>query len=299
MTHVMKLQNLYLPLVIMLLAACSGSDEEKILYPIKIQVGSTTHDFHYANGRVYSVTTNRPGYYEEITYRYYDDYFNEPEHRFKEKIFEVHYEPDLGPIGWDSSDSIKSRHDMLQRSDAGLVMQEQQSVYLPNGSPRDNVLHKYNTSNQLVASTYYFYDTRLWSEMQLNDPRYMSKQVKYEYAQGKLAKAAYYAPGAERPYLLIELTYDDKPGYLRHLPVEARFMPLELPYRDHNIVSYTVTDAHGEVRKDVSHTRSYSYNKDGYPSKFTQKMLDGKEIEGSIVYTTAASASKAVAAVEN
>ena len=121
-----------------------------------------------------------------------------------------------------------------------------------------------------------------------DNPKYISKRVKYEYAQGKLAKVAYYGHMSERPYLQIELAYDDKHGYLSSLPLEARFMPLELPYRDHNIVSYTVKDIYGKVRKDLSYTCSYSYNKAGYPVKFTQKMLDGLEIDGHIYYRAAA-----------
>lgn len=46
----MKLRNIYLLPLLMLLAACSGSEGEKKLYPTKVVVGGTTHEFLYANG---------------------------------------------------------------------------------------------------------------------------------------------------------------------------------------------------------------------------------------------------------
>ncbi|MDO6390127.1 hypothetical protein Q4E40_08320 [Pontibacter sp. BT731] len=94
----------------------------------------------------------------------------------------------------------------------------------------------------------------------------------------------HFAPAAPAPYLTIELEYDDKPGYLRSLPLEARFMPLELPYRNHNITRYTVRDRDGNIRKDLSYTCHYTYNRDGYPTKLKRTMLDGLEQEGYIVY---------------
>ena len=67
---------------------------------------------------------------KEVTYSYYDEYFQEPEHRFKDKIFEINYRPDKGPIGWDSSDSMKSKQELLKRSDTGLVEGESHRLYL-------------------------------------------------------------------------------------------------------------------------------------------------------------------------
>ncbi|GAB3201941.1 hypothetical protein ABID22_001296 [Pontibacter aydingkolensis] len=245
------------------------------------------------------MTTTKPGFYEAVTYRYYDEYFNEPDHRLKDEIFEVNYSPDKGIIGWDRSDSIKSRQEMLARlSDSDLVTDESQSVYLARTSQSQKVKHSYNQDKQLAESTYYFMLTGREAKNILNDPRYISKQVKYDYKEGKLSMVAFYAPGSSRPYLLIELAYDDRPGYLKQLPLEARFMPLELPYRDHNITSYTVTDATGNVRKELSYTCEYSYNKDGYPDKFTRRMLNGKEVKGYILYKTDLEKKEKIASVQ-
>lgn len=60
-------------------------------------------------------------------------------------------------------------------------------------------------------------------------------------------------------------------------------MPLELPYRGHNITRYT----DGNIKKDLSYTCSYTYNRDGYPIKIKRKMLDGLELEGYVVYRKA------------
>lgn len=269
-----------------MLAACSKGEEEiKQLYPKKVIIGPTTHEFHYDQGRVYSVTTNRPNFYEEVTYRYFDDYFKEPDHRFKDKIFEVIFKPDAGPIGWDKSDSVKSRQDMMMRSEAGLVSREDQTIYLHHATVRDYIYHAYDTANQLTESKYYFYNPADWNtSLVMDDPKYISKVISYSYEQGKLAKVTYSAPSAQKPYLTIELEYDDKPSYLRSLPLEAKFMPLELPYRNHNITRYTVRDRDGKIRKDISYTCSYTYNRDGYPTRIKKTMLDGLEQEGYIVY---------------
>lgn len=282
----MRARTLLLLPLLAILAACSKGEEIKQLYPKKVVIGSTTHEFHYDQGRVYSVTTNRPNFYEEVTYRYYDEYFKEPDHRFKDEIFDVIYKPDTGPIGWDKSDSVKSKQEMIMmRSETGLVARESQTTYMQHSNLRDYVYHLYDTTNQLTASKYYFYNPADWNTSTvLDDPKYISKVIIYSYEQGKLAKVTYSAPSAQKPYLTIELEYDDKPGYLRSLPLEARFMPLELPYRNHNITRYTVRDREGNVRKDLSYTCRYTYNRDGYPTKIKKTMLDGLEQEGYIVY---------------
>lgn len=274
-----------LPLLILLTACSEDEQEEKKLYPTKVVIGSSTHEFHYDTGRIYSVTTSRPNFYEAVTYRYHDEYFNNPDHRLKDEIFEINYAPDNGIIGWDSSDSIIYRQEMLSRlSDSDLITDESQNVYLARITQQQKVKHRYNQDNQLVESTFYFYEFVKEKKGVMDDTRYITKQVKYAYKEGKLTKAGFYAPGSKKPYLLIKLAYDEKPGYLKQLPLEARFMPLELPYRDHNITSFTVTDATGNVRKELSYTCEYSYNRDGYPVKFTQKRLDGKKIKGYVVY---------------
>lgn len=155
----MRYRILYLLSFLMFLAACSDADEEKTLYPTKVIVGGTTHDFHYDKGRIYSVTTIKPEFYEFIEYRYYDKYFNEPEHRFKDKIFELRYAPDNGIIGWDSSDSVKHKQVMLSRSDAGIIERESEGVYLGDRNIDDGIRHKYNAEGQLIESTHYIYET--------------------------------------------------------------------------------------------------------------------------------------------
>ncbi|GGG24433.1 hypothetical protein [Pontibacter amylolyticus] len=282
----MRARTLLLLPLLAILAACSKGEEEiKQLYPKKVVIGPTTHEFHYDQGRVYSVTTNRPNFYEEVTYSYFDDYFKEPDHQFKDKIFEVNFRPDAGPIGWDKNDSIMFRKEQMTRSEAGLLARESQTTFMRHSNIRDYVYHAYDTLNQLTESKYYFYNPADWNTSTvLDDPKYISKVITYSYEQGKLTKVTYSAPSAQKPYLTIELEYDDKPGYLRSLPLEVRFMPLELPYRNHNITRYTVLDREGNIRKDLSYTCRYSYNHDGYPTKIKKTMLDGLEQEGYIVY---------------
>ncbi|WP_347160239.1 hypothetical protein [Pontibacter chitinilyticus] len=291
----MKNGNLFLLVCIALLVACSKDYEQKTLYPSKMLTGNTTYEFFYNNGRVYSETTTAPSFYEAAEYLYYDDYFDEPEHPFKDKIFEIRSAPDNGPTGWDKSDSIRHKSTMLTRSDTGLIEREEHGEYFENGNLHDFARNKYNAEGQLTECTHYIYDTSYWSERQLNDPQYISKRVTYTYAQGKLAKAAYFAPGSGKPYLQLELKYDDMPGYLSNIPLEARFLPLELPYRAHNLTSYTVRGAQGAIRKDLSYTCSYTYNKYGYPTEFTRKMLDGKVEKGSFTYKTTITDLKQVA----
>lgn len=277
----------YLCLLFVTVAACKENAQvEKKLYPTKVVIGGTTHEFHYDAGRIYSVTTNRPGFYEEVTYHYYDEYFRKPDHKYKDKIFEVLHKPDKGPIGWDRSDSIKSKQEWLSRlfSDSGLVTDESLNVYLSEEIQRFKVKNKYSKARQLVESTFFFYVYVEGRKTDMEDTKYISKQVKYNYDAGKLAKALFYGPGSQDAYLQVELEYDDKPGYLKYLPLEARFLPLELPYRNHNITSYTIKDRYGKVRKDLSYTCEYTYNKDGYPREFIRKMLDGREVKGYIVY---------------
>lgn len=283
----MRARTLLLLPLLAILAACSKGEEEiKQLYPRKVVIGPTTHEFQYDQGRVYSVTTIRPNFYEEVTYSHHDDHFKEPDNLHKDKIFEVVWRPDAGTIGWDRSDSVIMKKEWLIRSDeTGLLARETQSTLLHHATERDYVYHAYDTANQLTASKYYFYNPADWNTSTvLDDPKYISKVIIYSYEQGKLAKVTYSAPSAQKPYLTIELEYDDKPGYLRSLPLEARFMPLELPYRNHNITRYTVRDREGNIRKDLSYTCRYTYNRDGYPTKIKKTMLDGQEQEGYIVY---------------
>lgn len=279
---------LLLPLLAAVLASCSNGEEEiKKLYPQKVVIGSTTHDFYYDQGRIYSVTTNRPNFYEEVTYTYFDDYFREPVHWFKDEIAEVNYRPDVGPIGWDRSDSVIRRQETIwTRSEDGLIPREGQIVYLHGRSLRNHITHQYDSVKRLTSSFYHYNNSNLNHTLIYDaDPRYIHKKINYTYnEQGKLQKAAFFVPSSETSYLTIELEYDEKPGYLQSLPLEARFMPLELPYRSHNITRYTVKDREGNIRKDLSYTCSYDYNRDGYPTKIKRTMLDGQELEGYIVY---------------
>ncbi len=184
-------------------------------------IGSTTHDFYYDQGRVYSVTTNRPNFYEEVTYTYYDEYFKKPDHRFKDEIVQVTTLPDVGPIGWDSSDSIvRKMNYMWSRSEDGLIPRELQSVYLHGRSLRDNIAHQYNSDKRLTSSVYHYNNAnKKHTQIYDADPRYIHKKIVYTYdKQGKLQKASFLAPSSETPYLTIELEFDDKPGYLRTLP---------------------------------------------------------------------------------
>ncbi len=294
----MRIGKLFLFVSFALLVACSKGYEQKALYPSKVMIGNTTYQFLYNSGRIYSETTTAPNFYEVIAYRYYDEYFDEPDHIFKDKIFEVRYAPDNGPIGWDESDSVKLKMIMLTRSDAGLIEREFHAEFFANRNSQDEIRNKYNAEGQLTEATHYIYDTSFWSERQLNDERYISKRVKYGYTEGKLANVAYYAPGSGKPYLQIELRYDDMPGYLSNIPLEARFLPLELPYRAHNLISYIVKGSQGDIRKDLSYTCSYSYNRYGYPTESTIRMLNGKVERGSFIYKTTIKDLKQVASLK-
>ena len=303
----MKRLIFYLLPFLLLSLACAKNKEEKKLYPIKVPAGNTQYDFHYSQGRLYSVTTSRPNYYETITYKYYDQYFNDPEHKLKDYIFEINRNPDHDIIGWDSRDSILSKQTMLFRgNNPNLLTSESQAVQIYNDATSledtysdrrkniyEDVKHKYNKENQLVESSYYDYNDD-------NNIHYtvgvLTKRVEYAYKQGKLAKATYY--DADKPYRVIELDYDDKPGYLKNLSLEARIMPLELPYRAHNIISYKVMDGQGKIRKDLSFTCVYTYNRLGYPNTFTQKMLDGREIKGYMVYKAVTKVYKMIASAK-
>ncbi|MDX5420604.1 MAG: hypothetical protein LPK09_15415 [Hymenobacteraceae bacterium] len=297
----MGLRMLYLLPLLALLVACTQSDaqqEIKKLYPQKVVIGSTTHDFYYEQGRIYSVTTTRPNFYEEVTYRYFDEYFKEPDHRFKNEIAEVHYEPDVGPTGLDRNDSVVRKQEAIwTRTEDGLIPKERHTVYMKGRNIADHILHQYNPAKQLTASIYHYNSSsKDLTPIYDADSRYVYKKITYTYdKQGKLQKAAFMPPGTTKPYLTIELEYDDKPGYLQSLPLEARFMPLELPYRSHNITRYTVRDKEGKVRKDLSYTCGYTYNKDGYPTKVRRNMLDGQELEGYIVYRASIGKPKEIA----
>lgn len=274
---------------LVLLIACNKQQGEKLLYPAKATLGNTTYEFYYNQGRVYSVIASRPKYQGTFTFRYCDEYFKEPEHPFKDKIFAVNYEPDRSTAGWDGSDSafaVLGKQTLLPRNpETGSVSNEWQSEnYYKAGKHKhrsDEVKHKYNQQNQLIESAYY--TTSDSSDLGLPEVL-LSKRVIYAYKQGKLAKVTYLTPDTGKPYLVIELEYDDKTGYLKNLPLEARFLTLELPYRHYNITSYKVKDGQGKIRKDLSYTCSYTYNQDGYPNTFTRNMLNGQQVKGYMVY---------------
>ena len=172
--------------------------------------------------------------------------------------------------------------------DAGISRYKRENKY-------DLIRQTYNAENQLTESAYYaLYHTK---ERQ-DTVGVLTRKVAYAYSQGKLAKASFYAADSSKPYLEIALAYDDKPGYLRNLPLEARFLPLELPYRDHNIIRYTVRDGQGRIRKALSYTCAYTYNRDGYPDTFTRNMLNGQKIKGHMVYRTELTNAKEIAAAD-
>jgi hypothetical protein len=290
----MKRLFLYLLPLLLLPLACSKS-KEKVLFPTKLIVGDTEYNFLYnpnSRNRIYSVTTKQANLYAAITFRYYDEYFRKPDHNFRDEIIEINYEPDRDVTGWDGRDSVISKSTLLQKGDDTLIIAESQFAIVFNKfghgedkreSYSDEVKHLYNANKQLTESSYYRRDDSYASTDTLG---VLTSRVTYGYSQDKLAKASFYAAGADKPYLQIELAYDDKPGYLRNLPLEARFLSLELPYRDHNIVSYKVIDAQDRIRKDLSYTCTYTYNQDGYPDTFTRKMFDGRKVKGYMVYRT-------------
>lgn len=285
----MRTLRIYGVFFFLLLFACSKS-KEKVLFPTKVKVGSTQYEFLYnprKDNRIYCVTTTRPNFYEVAEYTYCDDHYREPDHPLKNYIYSVKYSPDKGSIGWDGTDYFISKSNRIARSQDNperIVEEwEQKEVYLPETTEAvtfherhaftsNDVKHVYDAQNQVVASTYY-------------SGQGVSKRVAYTYSQGKLSNASFYAAAA-KPYLQIELAYDARPGYLKNLPLDTRFLPLELPYRDHNIVSYKVKDGQGKIRKELSYTCTYTYNRDGYPDSFTRNMLDGRKVKGYMVYRT-------------
>lgn len=296
----MKRLIFYLLSLLLFAVSCSKS-KEKVLFPTKVKVGSTQYEFLYNpnnHNRIYCITTTRPNFYAENNYSYYGDFpSNEPDHKWRDKIRGFGYAPDLDVTGWDGRDSVISKSvSFWQRNEDTLIVLEghQEQVYKKETSRLNtytdrykiyshDVRHTYNANKKLTGSSYYRKDNSYGSNDTLG---VLTRRVAYRYSQGKLAKASFYDTDAEKPYLVIELAYDDKPGYLRNLALEARFLPLELPYRDHNIVSYKVMDAQGRIQKDLSYTCIYTYNRDGYPDTFTRKMFDGRKVEGYMVYRT-------------
>jgi hypothetical protein len=252
----MKRLILYLLPYLFLSVACSNS-KEKVLYPTKVMIGNTQYDFLYnphSHNRIYCVTTTRPDSYAEFTYEYGDEYFHAPNHRWKNKIMRITNTPDRDIIGWDAIDSVyavdRKENLLLRSKKTGLISKEDQSIWMfkpdvpDEGISRykreikdDLIRQTYNAENQLTKSVYY---TMYHTKEQQDTVGVLTRKVAYTYSQGKLAKVSFYAADSSKPYLEIALAYDDKPGYLRNLPLEARFLPLELPYRDHNIVGYTV-----------------------------------------------------------